>query len=147
MQRVPIAHLDYEFDETITAQLSHNISLLNRKEGWDGFVFYALCFSQESPDTHIFPDNMTGAVFINCNLDNVFIPANNIVIGGRQAKFKVQTDLNDWEIDKGNKPIRPLNYEFFTKLGLDIPTPADLPNEKVDTPVDWPEVKKATRNK
>ena len=134
MKKVPIENLNYEYDEEINADLSHKrIDLLSRN--WNGFVFYAVSFSQEIPDSHIFPDDMTGATFINCNLDNVFIPEGNMVIGGRQNRFKAQNDGNDWEIDETDKPVRPVNHKAFIKLGLEVPKPEDIPTEKVEKPL------------
>ena len=102
----------------------------------DGIIIYGSCFSQEIPDLHIFPDNLTGVTFIKSNLDNVYIPVGNTVIDCRQRRFKVQNDLNDWLIDVSNIPTMPINYKMFTKMGLPMPKPMDIPLVKVDEVVD-----------
>src|SRR3990167_602993 len=99
-------------------------------------IIYGSCFSQEIPDNHIFPDNMTGVTFIKCNLDNVFIPAGNTIIDCWQRRFKVQNDLNDWLLDKNNQPTMPTNHKYFTKFNLPMPLPEDIPLIKVDEVID-----------
>ena len=105
-------------------------------------VVYRSCFSNDNPDAHIFPDTMTGVTFIYCNLDNVFIPAGNTVIDCSQKKFKAQNDLNDWLIDDKGKPTMPINHKAFTKQGLPVPKPADIPLVKGEKVVDLLEVAK-----
>ena len=101
---------------------SANLSL----EKLDNVTIYASCFSKETPDSHVFPDNVKNLTLAFCNLDNTFIPQGAKVIGGANRRFKVQNDRNDWEIDKDNKPIKPLDTEQYTKLGVSI-DPKDLP--------------------
>lgn len=72
-------------------------------------IFYHCCFSQEKPDTHIFPETMTGACFAYCNLDNVFIPAGNTAAESSQRRFIAQTDGQDWILDDADNPIEMLN--------------------------------------
>ena len=91
---------------------------------------YASCFSQEKVDTHVFPDDMTGVTFYNCNLDNCFIPLGNTVIGGKNRRFTVQNDGEDWVIDSQNKPVEPVTKKRFLQLGLSI-DPKDIPKQKV----------------
>lgn len=74
----------------------------------NGQTITGSCFSHEKPDAHIFPDDMTGVTFINCNLDNCFIPAGNTVVGGSQRRFIVQDDGFDWIIDENNQPMEKL---------------------------------------
>lgn len=99
-------------------------------------VIYGSCFSQETPDIHIFPENLTGVTFIKCNLENVFIPIGNTIIDCSQRRFFVQNDKNDWLIDINNNPTMPTNHKYFTKLGLPMPLPKDIPITKVDEAVD-----------
>ena len=99
-------------------------------------IIYGSCFSQEIPDNHIFPDNMTGVTFIKCNLDNVFIPAGNTIIDCSQRIFFVQNDKNDWLINELNLPIMPVNHKYFTKFGLPMPLPEDIPIVKAEEPID-----------
>lgn len=90
-------------------------------------VVYGTCFSQEVPDSHVFPESMIGVTFIKCNLDNVHIPPGNIVIDCWQRRFKVQNDRNDWLIDSKGLPMKPFNHKVFTKFGFPMPEPVDIP--------------------
>ena len=78
---------------------------LSQATDLDGQTIINSCFSQEIPDTHVFPDGMKNVTFINCNLDNCFIPSGNIVQGGSQRRFKVQQDGFDWIVDANNNPV------------------------------------------
>lgn len=112
-------------------------------------VVYGSCFSNETPDVHIFPDNMTGVTFIKCNLMNVFIPAGNTVIDCNQTRFKVQTDLNDWILNPDNTPKEPTDAKIFTKFKLPIPLPQDIPTQKATERIDLfkvAEIKKIRSN-
>jgi len=102
----------------------------------DDTVVYASNFGQEVPDTQTFPLKMKGVRFYNCILDNCIIPEGNEVVGGSQRRYKAQNDRNDWEIDKDNKAVRPINYRIFEKLGLPIPDPKDIPEVATEDPVD-----------
>lgn len=74
-----------------------------------GIEIIGSCFSQESPNRHIFPDEMSGVNFIDCNLDNCFIPEGNTIIRGSHRFFKVQEDGQDWLVDPITlEPIEPL---------------------------------------
>lgn len=67
------------------------------------------CFSQETPDSVVFPADMQGVTFIRCNLDNVFMPEGNTVIGGSQRRFMALDDGNDWFVDENNNPLTRLD--------------------------------------
>jgi hypothetical protein len=94
----------------------------------NGAIIFGSCFSQEIPDTKIFPNDMIGVTFYNCNLDDVFIPAGNIVVGGTQRKFKVQNDREDWLLNDDLTPKEPINKEEYLKLGLSV-DPKGLPKD------------------
>lgn len=64
-------------------------------------------FSQEQPDTEVFPDGLA-VTFINCNLDNVVIPAGCTVIDSSTRRFMAQEDGLDWLVDGNNNPIERL---------------------------------------
>lgn len=71
-------------------------------------VIYGSCFSQEQLDRHCFPENMTGVTFINCNLDNCYIPEGNTILGKQPRRFQLQEDGFDWILDKNNNPVEKL---------------------------------------
>lgn len=66
------------------------------------------CFSQEHPDSDIFPDGMTGVTFRSCNLDNVLIPPGNTLTDCTTRRFAAQNDGKDWIVDSNNQPVSPL---------------------------------------
>ena len=94
------------------------------------------CFYQQDVvNRHIFPENMTGVVFRRCNLDNVYIPPNNIVIreGWETCairKLKLQNDLSQWVLDDTLKPVEPIDKEERLSLGISI-DPKDIPTTKM----------------
>ncbi len=110
---------------------------LTERTDMSGQTITGSCFSQEVPDTVVFPAAMSGVTFINCNLDNCFIPEGNTVEGGSTRRFEMQNDLNDWEIDESGDPVRLVNYRYFEKMGLDQPLPEDIPDELLDEAVDY----------
>lgn len=69
----------------------------------DGLTICGSCFSQETPDRHIFSDKMTGVTFLWCNLDNVYIPPGNTAKNCSQRIFKAQPDGEDWILDSATK--------------------------------------------
>ena len=72
--------------------------------GWDlsgrtdmsGIIIHGLCLSNETPNAAVLPPDLTGTTFLLCNLDNVFIPSGNTLIGGSNRLFQVQADGQDW---------------------------------------------------
>lgn len=85
-----------------------------------GDAIYASTFSHETPDTHVFPETMQGITFIDCNLDNVFIPAGNRVIAGSQRRFKAQADGQDWIVDAQSQPLEPVNKDLDIAQNVNI---------------------------
>jgi hypothetical protein len=47
---------------------------------FEGSTIIASYFYNEKPNSEIFFSTMTGVVFVRCNLDNIKIPAGNILI-------------------------------------------------------------------
>lgn len=103
----------------------------------NNLIIRGSCFSQQQPDTKVFPDEMTGVTFVNCNLDNVAIPDGNTLIDCSNRRYVVQNDMNDWEIDENNNPVRLVNWLYFDKFDLPQPTPDMIPNEPVSEAVDY----------
>lgn len=105
----------------------------------EGITIYGSCFSQETPDTQVFPNNLIKITFVNCNLDNVFLVKPGwIIVGGTQRRFKVQNDLRDWEIDTNGIPVKVLNEEYWMINRFSV-NPADIPLTKLK---DISEIKK-----
>ncbi|MFZ2937603.1 MAG: hypothetical protein WA066_02740 [Candidatus Omnitrophota bacterium] len=100
----------------------------------NGITIFGSCFSQEIPDKHIFPDNMAGVTFINCNLDNVFIPIGNTVIGGSKRRFKVQKDARDWEINDEGIPVKVISEKQWVMNGFSV-DPKDIPKDVINKQV------------
>ena len=98
---------------------------------------YCTQFYHEIPDSFTFPATMTGVRFVKCNLDNVIVPAENVITECSQKRFRVQNDGNDWEINEFNKPVKYLGGDKqFVKRGLPVPDPKDIPLEKVEQAID-----------
>ena len=101
-------------------------------------VIRGSCFYQEKSWDEaklyikVFPDGMTGVTFDRCNLDNVEIPAGNIVLPTNSHKIiKVQNDWSDWELEANGTPKEPLNKKDYLDLGLSV-DPKNIPAEKLD---------------
>lgn len=124
-QRKPIV---IEFDEEWSGRNFAQRILRDAK--LDGKTVYASSFMQEKPDTQVFPDNMIGVTFVNCNLDNCVIPPGNTVIGGSRKRWRVQNDLRDWELDANNQPVKVLSEKYWIRVGYSV-NPADIPTRKL----------------
>ena len=92
---------------------------------WSGSTLIGTCFAQEQPGTQVFPAGTSDVMFIDCNLDNVLLPAESVAMGGCRRQFCVQADAEDWLVDDAGEPTAPLNPKRFAELGLS-PDPADI---------------------
>lgn len=72
---------------------------LSSQTDMDGLTIENSCFSHEKPHARVFPETMTGVTFIDCNLDNVFIPEGNFTVRCTRRFFEVQDDGRDWLLD------------------------------------------------
>lgn len=107
-------------------------------EDLEGMVIFGSSFSQENPDTRVFPDKVKKMTFYNCNLSNVFmVKPGWIVIGGTERRYKVQNDLKDWEVDNTEKPIKVINEEDWIRQGYDV-NPSKIPLTKIEKVEDGP---------
>lgn len=134
---ITLDEVNYEVDDELSFRVFNGWEFLSRPEyDFKGKTIYASSFYNETPDYQVFPEDMKGAIFIKCNLDNVLIPEGNTLIQCSQRRFKVQNDLNDWLVDEADVAILPVGHEVFTKLDLPMPDPKDIPTEKVVDPID-----------
>jgi len=93
------------------------------------------CFYQDGViNRHIFPEDMTGVIFEDCNLDNVFVPEGNTIKGGTHKNILIQNDGSDWVLDNAAKPVEPMDKELRQKLGVSI-DPKDIPKTKTAAPL------------
>lgn len=120
---------EFTYDDQYSHKDFTGRKLLDAKD-LNGITIFGSCFSHEIPDTKVFPD-IEELTLINCNTDNIYIDPKWKIIGCSNRRFQVQTDLMDWEVDKNNKPIKPLQKEEYLKLGLSI-NPIDLPKEPME---------------
>jgi hypothetical protein len=95
----------------------------------EGITIFGSCFSKEIPDTKVFPD-VKELTLVNCNLDNVYLKKEWVVIGWTPKRFLIQNDWMAWIVDEDNKPIEPIEKETFIKLGISI-KPEDIPKTKL----------------
>lgn len=118
--------IEYEVDDSHSA-LDRTGRNLQNNSVMDNTTIVGTCFSQETPDTHVFRDNLTGVTFINCNLDNVFLPPGNEAIDCSQRRFQVQVDGRDWIVDENLQPVEPLDIEYSIQHGLNTDPNKILP--------------------
>lgn len=95
-------------------------------------VIYESSFYWERPDSEPFPSWATGITFVKCNLDNIVIPPDAIVIDCTTRRFEVQNDLRDWEIDENGDPIKVMGEKAWIKQGYSV-DPADIPDEPLES--------------
>ena len=118
-----------EFNDKYSHKLFKIKDLINDRD-INNQVIYSSCFCCDKPESQMFPEDMKGVKFYNCNLDNCIIPDGNEVISGSVRRFKVQNDNEDWIIDRNDKLIEPINKKIFVKLGLST-DPKDIPKTKI----------------
>jgi len=106
MGTVLVGEEQIEFDDELSFKsfVNTNVSHLD----FNNKVIYSSQFYFETPDSETFPQNMTGARFIKCNLDNVIVPAGNTVELCSQRKFEAQEDGFDWLLDENNQPVEKI---------------------------------------
>lgn len=104
---------------------------------FSGKTIYASVFSQETPDRDIFSQDMKGAIFVKCNLDNVYVSDENIVLQSSQRRFEEQNDLRDWEIDDKGDPVKVVSEDFWKAKGYSVDV-KDIPPQKIGKIEDVP---------
>ena len=111
-----------------------------------GTIIEGSCFSQETPNTQVFPPGTKDVEFHSCNLDGVALPPGSVLVTGRggacchrqfraydmahasgaKAGQPVKNEqgnalpADDWELDPEGAPARPLNHAAWTKNGRNI---------------------------
>ena len=85
-------------------------------------------FSQNEPDTRVFPDGVVNCTLKNCVALNAVIPAGFILENTKNERIKTQNDGEYWIVDKDLKPISPLSPKRYDKLFLSK-DPKGLPDE------------------
>lgn len=102
------------------------ISLAEADDLLPGTIIRGSCFYQEGrPDSHIFPEDMTGVTFERCNLDNCYIPPGNTLaeqagIPCTNKQVLVQNDLRDWILDDKGEPVEVISAKAWKANGIDI---------------------------
>ena len=110
-------------DQTASEKLSHRVlqakvtcpegitvAEIQKMEIPGGTVIDGSCFDCETPDTEVFPVDMTGVTFKNCNLNNVKVPPLNTVDKSCSTfRYKAGEDGQTYLIDKDDKPVKKLS--------------------------------------
>lgn len=80
-------------------------------EEFSGKTIFGICFSCEEPDTAVFPPGTKGVTFDACNLDNVRIPTDSVVLPTcTTRRFRCNPeDGRDWHIDAAGAFVAPLD--------------------------------------
>ena len=114
----------------------HELSFKDRPASeFSNTTIIGSCFFQENkPNSDIFPDGMIGVTFEKCNLDNIYIPFGNVVVGGTKQMLKVQNDLSDWILDNSLKPTEPMDKELRLEKSISV-DPIDIPLTKQEQDV------------
>ena len=93
-------------------------------ENMDGMTIENSCLSDAT-----LPPTLTGATFIDCNMDNVIVPEGNTMIRCSNRTIRLQNDGDDWVCDPVTlEPIEPVNKKSREMQGLNI-DPALIPEE------------------
>lgn len=113
-------HRKYSFED-FTNQKFFDMTDLN------GSVIVGSCFYQDpnsqdaDPRVKVFPDDMRGVTFIECNLDNVYIPPGNTVDPLCSCRrIKRQNDGESWILNEDLEPIEPLRKERLAAVGGNV---------------------------
>lgn len=103
----------------------------------DGSVVVGSCFYQVcsydfvgDPLRHIFPEDMQEVVFVDCNLDNVYIPPGNTMRGCSHRRIKQMNDREYWFIDENLTPTEPIHKKRLMRLKANV-NPSKIPVEKI----------------
>jgi len=88
-------------------------------------------FSQNEPDTKVFPNGVVNCTLKNCVALNTVIPAGFILENTRNERIKTQNDGEYWIVDKDLKPVSPLSPKQYDKFFLSK-DPKDLPDKPLN---------------
>lgn len=104
--------------------------------GFEGDIIGS-CFYQEkliganNSYISIFPNGMTGANFIGCNLTNVSVPVGNTYTQCVKYRAKEQNDREQWLVNSDGVPLAPIRDAAYDSKGISK-DPADIPAELMD---------------
>jgi len=123
-------HPEYSFEDFTNQKLFDATDL-------DGSVIVGSCFYQDpdsqdaDPRVKVFPDDMQGVTFIECNLDNVYVPPGNTVdLLCSCRRIKRQNDGESWILNEDLVPIEPLSKERLAAVGGNI-VPRKIPRRAI----------------
>lgn len=95
------------------------MSYYEREDFPPGTVIYKSLFYHEKPGSVTFPYGMCGVTFIDCNLDNLFLPTENKYVNCTNRTF-VNVNGQDMLINEDGKVVGPLHVykdlTFFNEL-------------------------------
>ena len=98
---------------------------------WSNCEVRGSCFYRAGEARAIMPDDVTGLVLRDCNLDNCILPKGATVEGGTHKNLWVQNDGATWVCDwVTDAPVAPLNLKYHIAEGLNT-DPALIPAEKL----------------
>jgi len=97
-----------------------------------GSCFYQTCASDFTGDPlrHIFPGDMRDVAFVECNLDNVYIPVGNTMHKCSQRRIKRMNDGEYWFVDENLKPTEPIHIKRLVLLNENVDS-GKIPSEKI----------------
>lgn len=131
----------YDCDDELSFKVFTNFNFSGLKQDFSGKTICGSTFTQELPDSVVFPEKTEKLRLVYCHIENVVLPEGTVVVnpdcGGVPCwtePFKVQNDLEDWKIDERGDPVEPVRKEEFQKLGIST-DPEDIPREKLEEPI------------
>ena len=97
-----------------------------------GSCFYQVCSAAHAGDPlkHIFPEDMRDVFFVECNLDNVYIPPGNTLNQCSHRRIKRMNDGEYWFVGEDFKPIEPIHKKRLELLQANV-NPEKIPAEKI----------------
>jgi len=116
-----------EYDDELSLKSFTNQNFIESDINFSGKVIYASSFTQETPNSEIFPKDTTNVVFVYCHMENVVLPENSMIVNPDcdgspcwTQPFKAQSDGEDWILDDKGKAKEPINKEQFLMEGKSI---------------------------
>lgn len=133
-----VDHQIISYDDELSFKNFSNWEFKSRPEyDFSNKTIYASTFSNETPNSDIFPEGTHDVHFIYCHLENVILPPNSVVdnpdCDGSPCwtqPFEVQNDHRDWQLNSKGVPVKVLNEDYWKSQEVSV-DPADIPQTEV----------------
>lgn len=98
-----------------------------------GSCFYQPCDPDRrgDPQVDVFPRSIRGVTFVQCNLDNVYIPPGNTIDPScSHERIKPQNDGENWLLNERLDPVEPRRKRTLETLGENV-DPHSIPPQRI----------------